>query len=548
MPRDMSGTGRYPPVPKHQPTEFYGSVRLGDPERLFHVMSVDPYFLTQNNGAGAPIHFATTYKQLDMLHHLLNNGAEVNQRDDNGLTALHRAAHLAQYDGYLQIYEYLLSRGADPNILSEDYEPYLNPGKKSPVEVAIDDEDVRNQLRALEKLYAHTPKCQEPHPDIGCWQTLYDYGPDAVKSWAKDYKHPYPEEIKRARDLEAKKRRKAEKKAQSVGLAIEAAAPSKQEVGTARKTAELSTPIAFVFPGQGSQAVGMLQASKELPAVKQMLKQAEVVLGYDLLQLCLEGPKEKLDDTVYSQPALFVAGLAAVEKLRQDNAQAVDNCSATAGLSLGEYCALVFAGVLSFEDGLKVVKARGESMAAAATVGRPHGMLSIVGLQDKDIQDICKQALAQAPAGTICQMANFLFPQGRVVSGHRQVLTEVQALATAKGAMKVAPLSVSGAFHTPLMQPAQDKLKEVLRDVTLHAPRVPVISNVTGLPMGTPEDIQELLARQLVEPVQWETALKHLIGPMQKSQLYELGPGQQIKAMCKRISPAIVKAFTNVLP
>ncbi|DBB12917.1 TPA: hypothetical protein ACH3X3_005670 [Trebouxia sp. C0006] len=384
----MSGTGRYPPVPKHQPTEFYGSVRLGDPERLFHVMSVDPYFLTQNNGAGAPIHFATTYKQLDMLHHLLNNGAEINQRDDNGLTALHRAAHLAQYDGYWQIYEYLLSRGADPAILSEDYEPYLNPGKKSPVEVAIDDEDVRDQLRALEKLYAHTPKCQEPHPDIGCWQTLYDYGPDAVKSWAKDYKHPYPEEIKRAKDLEAKKRRKAERKAQSVGLAIEAAAPSKQEVTPARKTAEQSTPIAFVFPGQGSQAVGMLQASKELPAVKKMLQQAEAVLGYDLLQLCLEGPKEKLDDTVYSQPALFVAGL-----------------------SLGEYCALVFAGVLSFEDGLKVVKARGESMAAAATVGRPHGMLSIIGLQDEDIQDICKQALAQAPAGTICQMANFLFPQ-----------------------------------------------------------------------------------------------------------------------------------------
>ena len=108
MPRDMSGTGRYPPVPLHQPTEFYGAVRLGDPERLFHVMSVDPYFITQDNGAGAPIHFATTYKQLDMVHHLLNNGADVNQRDDKGLTALHRAAHLAQYDGYLELYEYLL--------------------------------------------------------------------------------------------------------------------------------------------------------------------------------------------------------------------------------------------------------------------------------------------------------------------------------------------------------------------------------------------------------------------------------------------------------
>ena len=108
MPRDMSGTGRYPPTPLHQPTEFYGAVRLGDPERLFHVMSIDPYFITQDNGAGAPIHFATTYKQLDMLHHLINNGADVNQRDDKGLTALHRAAHLAQYDGYLEIYEHLL--------------------------------------------------------------------------------------------------------------------------------------------------------------------------------------------------------------------------------------------------------------------------------------------------------------------------------------------------------------------------------------------------------------------------------------------------------
>ena len=111
MPRDMTGTGRYPPVPLHQPTEFYGAVRLGDPEELFHIMSVDPYFITQDNGVGAPIHFATTYKQLDMIHHLLNNGAEVNQRDDKGLTALHRAAHLAQYDGYMEIYEYLLVGG-----------------------------------------------------------------------------------------------------------------------------------------------------------------------------------------------------------------------------------------------------------------------------------------------------------------------------------------------------------------------------------------------------------------------------------------------------
>mmetsp|Transcript_4099 Transcript_4099/g.11924 ORF Transcript_4099/g.11924 Transcript_4099/m.11924 type:complete len:234 (-) Transcript_4099:1267-1968(-) len=129
MPRDMTGTGRYPPSPKYPPFAFYSTIRLGDPEQLAKIMEKDPYFWTQDNGAGAPIHFATTYKQLDMLHHILNNGGVVNQRDAKGFTALHRAAYLAHFEGYLEIYEYLLSRGADPSIRSEDYDPYLNPGK-----------------------------------------------------------------------------------------------------------------------------------------------------------------------------------------------------------------------------------------------------------------------------------------------------------------------------------------------------------------------------------------------------------------------------------
>jgi [acyl-carrier-protein] S-malonyltransferase len=112
------------------------------------IMDMDPYYITQDNGAGAPIHFATTYKQLDMLHHLIRKGAEVNQRDDKGFTALHRAAYLAQYEGYLQIYEYLLSEGADPNVLTNDYDPYLNPGKKTPIEVAIDDPEVCDHVAA----------------------------------------------------------------------------------------------------------------------------------------------------------------------------------------------------------------------------------------------------------------------------------------------------------------------------------------------------------------------------------------------------------------
>ncbi|KAK3279382.1 hypothetical protein CYMTET_12732, partial [Cymbomonas tetramitiformis] len=192
MPRDMSGTGRYPPQPKFPPFAFYSCVRLGDPDQLKMIMETDPYYVTQDNGAGAPMHFATTYKQLDMVHHLIRAGAEVNQRDDKGFTALHRAAYLAQYEGYLEIYEYLLSEGADPTIKTEDYDPYLNPGKKLPIEVAIDDESVRSKILALEEKYKDTPKAREPHADIGDWWALYDYGLDAIKTWSKGYKHPYP--------------------------------------------------------------------------------------------------------------------------------------------------------------------------------------------------------------------------------------------------------------------------------------------------------------------------------------------------------------------
>ena len=158
--------------------------------------------------------------------------------------------------------------------------------------------------------------------------------------------------------------------------------------------------MAFLFPGQGSQAVGMLSSVKDLPAVRSMLAAAQRVLGYDLLSICLTGPKAALDDTVHAQPALFIAGLAAVEKLRADNPALVDSVSACAGLSLGEYSALVFAGVLSLEDGLKVVKVRAESMALAAQTGS-HGMLSVVGVADPELQDMCAQAVKMGPPGCV---------------------------------------------------------------------------------------------------------------------------------------------------
>ncbi|BDA43424.1 Malonyl CoA-acyl carrier protein transacylase [Coccomyxa sp. Obi] len=487
------------------------SDRLGDPDHLAKIMATDPYFITQDNGAGAPLHFATTYKQLDM------------------------------------------SRGADPTIRTENYDPYLSPGKKMPIDVALDDDEVRSKLRALDKQYAKVKKVREPHPDIGCWWTLYDYGLDAVKKWDKNYKHPYPEEIKRAKDeVEHKKMKEERRKKKALQAAGDAGKPAAQSgpeaaaVAAPAKAQVPDTPVAFLFPGQGSQAVGMLKECKDIPAVKKMLATAESVLGYDLLKLCLEGPKEKLDDTVYSQPALFVAGLAAVEKLRAEDPKLVDSCSAAAGLSLGEYCALVFAGALSFEDGLKVVKRRGESMAAAAKQGKPHGMLSIIGLGDAVLEDVCAKARAKLGGDTVCRIANYLFPTGRVASGHKDALAEVATLATAAGPMKAVPLAVSGAFHTPLMQPAREALIEVLGSVSFAEPRMPVYSNVTGAPFGAAEEIPGMLARQLVEPVQWERTLTALVKDAGKSQLAELGPGAQIKAMVKRVDMGVWKAMKNV--
>lgn len=169
----------------------------------------------------------------------------MNQRDERGFTPLHRAAYLAHYDGYLEIYEYLLSRGADPSIRTEDYDPYLNPGCKLPVEVATDAGDTRARLLALEAKYKAVSKAKVPHPFIGDWWTLYDYGLDAVRQWKPDYRHPFPEDLKRAAEEKERKaakaaRRKAKAEAAKAGVSV-AAAPKK---------AAPTGPTAFLFPGR----------------------------------------------------------------------------------------------------------------------------------------------------------------------------------------------------------------------------------------------------------------------------------------------------------
>jgi len=173
-------------------------------------------------------------------------------------------------------------------------------------------------------------------------------------------------------------------------------------------------------------------------------------------------------------------------------------------------------------------------------------MLTVVGMSDPDLEDLCQQVRKSMP-GKVCQLANHLFPQGRVCSGHLSALGELKKMATAKGALKVQEVAVSGAFHTSLMDPAKAALEEVLKTVTIHDPRIPVYSNVTAEPLTSKDEIAAMLAKQLVSPVLWEPTINNLI-KAGKTQCFELGPGQQIKAMTKRIDMNVWKSFKNIQP
>jgi [acyl-carrier-protein] S-malonyltransferase len=290
-------------------------------------------------------------------------------------------------------------------------------------------------------------------------------------------------------------------------------------------------PTAFLFPGQGAQTVGMGAAlADKLPAARALFDQAADILGYDLLALCASGPEEKLNSTAYSQPALYVCSLAALEQLKQDVPGAVADCVVTAGLSLGEYTALAFAGALDFDAGLRVVAARGRAMQDAADAA-PSGMVSVLGLERGKVAELCDQARA----GDVLQIANLLCPGNIVVSGSTAACGRVAALAEAAGAMKVIPLAVAGAFHTPLMQPAVDRLSAALADVDLRPPRIPVLSNVDARPHDDPREIRDLLGRQVVSPVLWEDTMRRVLADYGVEKCYEIGPGRVLAGLLKRI-------------
>merc|ERR1719469_1136033 len=261
----------------------------------------------------------------------------------------------------------------------------------------------------------------------------------------------------------------------------------------------------------------MMAGVKDMPAVKSMLEKSKEILGYDVLDLCLKGPESKLEETKYCQPAMFIAGMAGLEKLRSENVEAATKFQAAAGLSLGEYTALCAAGVFSFEDGLKLVKLRGEAMQEAAEgPGAKKGiMVSIAGLTKAKVQELCERALKKEPDG-VASISNELFGTGYTCGGTEKAIKELEGLATNFNALQAKIIKTGGAFHTALMQPAQIKLNAALEETLpkMNSPKHTVWFNCDAEPLRPgcdPKDIVEKLKKQLTSPVRWDTQIQEVI-------------------------------------
>ena len=288
---------------------------------------------------------------------------------------------------------------------------------------------------------------------------------------------------------------------------------------------------AFLFPGQGAQTVGMGAAlCAGFPPAKALFDRASEVLGYDLLGVCAHGPADRLNATDVSQPAIFVASLAALEQLKATEPDALAGVVATAGLSLGEYTALVYAGAMSFDDGLKVVRARGCAMQAAAEA-TPSGMVSVLGVEIPEIEALVAEA---RDAGTL-EIANYLCPGNTVVSGALPAIERIEQIAAQKGGIRTVRLAVAGAFHTNLMKPADEKLAEALAGATINPPAVPVWSNVDARSHTDPAEIRGLLVRQVLSPVKWEATVRGLLADGVE-RFYEIGPGRVLAGLIKRVN------------
>lgn len=315
----------------------------------------------------------------------------------------------------------------------------------------------------------------------------------------------------------------------------------------------MTTQVAFLFPGQGSQAVGMgADIFEAYPAARRAFESADEALGISLSNLCFQGPDDVLRETINAQPAIVTVSLALLAALQEALTENTSSWSSplvpsyTAGHSVGEYAALVASHALHLKDAVRLVRERGRLTHLEGSLC-PGGMAAIIGMDAETLQEICQEATAQSlanlagdvhPGQGQVTIANFNAPGQIVISGEQGALSVAMELAKARGAKRVIPLAVSGAFHSPIMQPAAAGLAQAIMGTDVYDAVIPVISNIHATPLTEAQAIREELAQQIAAPVQWIRTIEYLEGAGVTTFL-EIGPGQALTGMVKRIAKGV---------